>query len=203
MKAPARLQALIAEGLIDSVVRQLKSGKEADVYVVRCGGETCAAKIYKEAHKRSFRQAVDYTENRKVRNSRQARAMAKRTTYGRAGFACATHHVDVGFLAALELADDAVDQAFGQKGLEAGGGFQVRIVVSKTGRLGFLPERADSTPPPGQQHTHAALVIPVPLAKERDEVAFLEVHAHQDVGSPGGREQEVAGGHSRRGKKGD
>jgi RIO kinase 1 len=73
----------MAEGLIDTVVRQLKSGKEADVYVVRCGGETCAAKIYKEAHKRSFRQAVDYTENRKVRNSRQARAMAKRTNYGR------------------------------------------------------------------------------------------------------------------------
>ncbi len=83
MKAPARLQALIAEGLIDSVTRQLKSGKEADVYVVRCGGEACAAKVYKEAHKRSFRQAVDYTENRKVRNSRQARAMAKGTTFGR------------------------------------------------------------------------------------------------------------------------
>ena len=83
MKTPPRLQTLLAEGLIDTVVRQLKSGKEADVYVVRCGGETCAAKIYKEAHKRSFRQAVDYTENRKVRNSRQARAMAKRTSYGR------------------------------------------------------------------------------------------------------------------------
>jgi RIO kinase 1 len=83
MKTPARLQTLMNEGLIDTVVRQLKSGKEADVYVVRCGGETCAAKIYKEANKRSFRQAVDYTENRKVRNSRQARAMAKRTTFGR------------------------------------------------------------------------------------------------------------------------
>jgi RIO kinase 1 len=83
MKTPPRLKALMDEGLIDTVVRQLKSGKEADVYVVRSGGETCAAKIYKEAHKRSFRQAVDYTENRKVRNSRQARAMAKRTTYGR------------------------------------------------------------------------------------------------------------------------
>jgi RIO kinase 1 len=83
MKIPARLQTLVAEGLIDSVVRQLKSGKEADVYVVRCGDETCAAKVYKEAHKRSFRQAVDYTENRKVRNSRQARAMAKGTAFGR------------------------------------------------------------------------------------------------------------------------
>ncbi len=83
MKAPARLQTLISEGLIDDVVRQLKSGKEADVYVVRCGEETLAAKVYKEAQQRSFRQAVDYTENRKVRNSRQARAMAKGTKFGR------------------------------------------------------------------------------------------------------------------------
>jgi RIO kinase 1 len=83
MKAPSRLQSLIDEGLVDSVVRQLKSGKEAEVYVVRHGTETLAAKVYKEAHKRSFRQAVDYTENRKVRNSRQARAMAKGTAFGR------------------------------------------------------------------------------------------------------------------------
>lgn len=83
MKAPPRLQSLMDEGLIDGVVRQLKSGKEADVYVVRCGDDTCAAKVYKEANKRGFRQAVDYTENRKVRNSRQARAMSKRTAYGR------------------------------------------------------------------------------------------------------------------------
>jgi RIO kinase 1 len=84
MKAPARLQTLIDEGLIDSVVRQLKSGKEADVFVVRVGDDTRCAKIYKEATHRSFRQAVDYTENRKVKNSRQARAMAKGTRYGRA-----------------------------------------------------------------------------------------------------------------------
>jgi RIO kinase 1 len=84
MKAPARLQTLIDEGLIDSVVRQLKSGKEADVFVVRVGDDTRCAKVYKEATNRSFRQAVDYTENRKVKNSRQARAMAKGTRYGRA-----------------------------------------------------------------------------------------------------------------------
>ena len=83
MKAPARLQTLVEEGLIDSVVRQLMSGKEAEVYVVRCGSETRCAKIYKEANQRSFRQAVDYTENRKVKNSRQARAMAKGTRFGR------------------------------------------------------------------------------------------------------------------------
>ncbi len=83
MKPPKRLQLLIDEGLIDEVVRQLMSGKEATVYVVRCGGETRCAKIYKEATERSFRQAVDYTENRKVKNSRQARAMAKGTRFGR------------------------------------------------------------------------------------------------------------------------
>ena len=83
MKTPKRLQSLLDEGLIDIVVRQLMSGKEATVYVVRSGGETLCAKIYKEATQRSFRQAVDYTENRKVKNSRQARAMAKGTRFGR------------------------------------------------------------------------------------------------------------------------
>ena len=83
MKAPQRLQTLIDEGLIDSVQRQLMSGKEAMVFVVRCGDETRCAKVYKEATQRSFRQAVDYTENRKVKNSRQARAMAKGTRFGK------------------------------------------------------------------------------------------------------------------------
>jgi len=83
MKSPKRLQSLIEEGLIDTVVRQLMSGKEAMVYVVRCGDETRCAKVYKEATQRSFRQAVDYTENRKVKNTRQARAMAKGTRFGR------------------------------------------------------------------------------------------------------------------------
>ena len=83
MKAPKRLQALIEEGLIDSVSRQLMSGKEATVYVVQVGNDTRCAKVYKEATERSFRQAVDYTENRKVKNTRQARAMAKGTKFGR------------------------------------------------------------------------------------------------------------------------
>jgi RIO kinase 1 len=83
MKAPQRLQSLVDEGLIDTVVRQLMSGKEAMVYVVRCGDDTRCAKVYKEADKRSFRQAVDYTENRRVKNSREARAMAKGTRFGR------------------------------------------------------------------------------------------------------------------------
>lgn len=83
MRVPRRLQPLLEEGVIDGVVRQLMSGKEAMVFVVRAGGETRCAKVYKEADRRSFRQAVDYTENRKTKNSRQARAMAKGTRYGR------------------------------------------------------------------------------------------------------------------------
>ncbi len=83
MKIPQRLQPLLEDGLIDDVTRQLMSGKEAMVFVVLCGEEVRCAKVYKEANKRSFRQSVDYTENRKVKNSRQARAMAKGTRYGR------------------------------------------------------------------------------------------------------------------------
>ena len=83
MKIPKRLEPLLEDGLIDGVVRQLMSGKEAMVFVVRCGDEVRCAKVYKEANKRSFRQAVDYTENRKTKNSRQARAMAKGSKYGR------------------------------------------------------------------------------------------------------------------------
>ncbi|HYN53116.1 MAG TPA: PA4780 family RIO1-like protein kinase [Methylotenera sp.] len=83
MKTPKRLESLIEDGLIDDVMRQLMSGKEATVYVVRCGDEVRCAKVYKEANKRSFRQSVDYTENRKVKNSRQSRAMAKGSKYGR------------------------------------------------------------------------------------------------------------------------
>ncbi len=104
MKVPPRLQSLIEEGLIDSVVRQLMSGKEAMVYVVRCGDETRCAKIYKEATHRSFRQAVDYTENRKTKNSRQARAMAKGTRFGRQAQEAAWQSAEVDALYRLAAA---------------------------------------------------------------------------------------------------
>ena len=106
MKVPPRLQPLLEEGLIDTVVRQLMSGKEAMVYVVRCGDDTRCAKIYKEASQRSFRQAVDYTENRKVKNSRQARAMAKGTKFGRQASEAAWQSAEVDAL--YRLADAGV-----------------------------------------------------------------------------------------------
>jgi RIO kinase 1 len=104
MKPPKRLQSLIEEGLIDTVVLQLMSGKEAAVYVVRCGGDTLCAKVYKEATHRSFRQAVDYTENRKTKNSRQARAMAKGTKFGRQSQEAAWQSAEVDALYRLAAA---------------------------------------------------------------------------------------------------
>ncbi|MBA3773016.1 MAG: serine protein kinase RIO [Ramlibacter sp.] len=112
MKAPKRLQSLVEEGLIDTVVRQLMSGKEAEVYVVRCGDETRCAKIYKEATQRSFRQAVDYTENRKVKNTRQARAMAKGTRFGREAAEAAWQSAEVDALHRLAAAGVRVPKPY-------------------------------------------------------------------------------------------
>ncbi len=83
MKTPTALQALIDDGVIDAVLRPLKSGKEAAVYVVRCGDDVRCAKVYKDMAQRSFQQRVQYQEGRKVRGSRESRAIAKSTRYGR------------------------------------------------------------------------------------------------------------------------
>jgi RIO kinase 1 len=112
MKTPKRLQSLVEEGLIDTVVRQLMSGKEATVYVVRCGEETRCAKVYKEATHRSFRQAVDYTENRKVKNTRQARAMAKGTRFGRESQEAAWQSAEVDALYRLAAAGVCVPRPY-------------------------------------------------------------------------------------------
>ncbi|MGY5450906.1 PA4780 family RIO1-like protein kinase [Agarivorans sp. MS3-6] len=83
MKIPKRIQPLVDDGLVDEVKSQLMSGKEASVYIVRCGNEIRCAKVYKDATQRSFKQAVAYREGRKVRNSRRARAMEKGSGFGR------------------------------------------------------------------------------------------------------------------------
>jgi len=112
MKAPPRLQSLVEEGLIDTVVRQLMSGKEAQVFVVRSGDETRCAKVYKEATQRSFRQAVDYTENRKVKNTRQARAMAKGSRFGRQAIEAAWQSAEVDALYRLAAAGVRVPRPY-------------------------------------------------------------------------------------------
>ena len=83
MKTPSGLQPLIDDGVIDAVLRPLKSGKEAEVYVVRAYDEIRCAKLYKDMAQRSFQQRVQYQEGRKVRGSRQARAIGKATRFGR------------------------------------------------------------------------------------------------------------------------
>jgi RIO kinase 1 len=112
LKIPSRLQPLVDDGLVDAVVRQLMSGKEATVFVVRCGDETRCAKVYKEADKRSFRQAVDYTENRRTKNTRQARAMAKGTRFGRQAQERAWQSAEVDALYRLAAAGVRVPKPF-------------------------------------------------------------------------------------------
>ena len=112
MKTPARLQSLVDEGFIDTVVRQLMSGKEAMVFVVRSGDDTRCAKVYKEATHRSFRQAASYTENRKVKNTRQARAMAKGTKFGREAQEAAWQSAEVDALYRLAAAGVRVPKPY-------------------------------------------------------------------------------------------
>ena len=113
MKTPKRLLPLIEDGLIDEVISQLMSGKEATVFMVRCGAEIRCAKVYKDAGKRSFKQAVQYREGRKVRNSRQARAMAKGSKYGREEQESLWHNAEVDALYKLAQANVRVPKPYG------------------------------------------------------------------------------------------
>ena len=112
MKIPKRIQPLIEEGLIDEVISRLMSGKEADVYVVRCGSEIRCAKVYKEAAKRGFKQAVKYTEGRKSRNSRRSRAMDKGSKFGREQQEQTWHNAEVDALRKLADAGVRVPQPY-------------------------------------------------------------------------------------------
>ncbi|GAA3883248.1 serine protein kinase RIO [Gibbsiella dentisursi] len=101
---------MVDDGLIDDVIRRLKSGKEADVFIVRCGDEIRCAKVYKEAEKRNFKQAVNYQEGRKVRNSRNARAMSKGSRFGRQQLEEAWQNTEVDALYLLAKAGVRVPQ---------------------------------------------------------------------------------------------
>ena len=116
MRTPAGLQPLIDDGVIDEVLRPLKSGKEASVYVVRAGGEIRCAKVYKDMAQRSFQQRVQYQEGRKVRGSRQARAIGKATKFGRKEQEAAWKNTEVDALYALSAAGVRVPRPFGYFG---------------------------------------------------------------------------------------
>lgn len=153
MKPPRRLQSLIEEGLIDSVVRQLMSGKEAEVFVVRCGEESRCAKIYKEATQRSFRQAVDYTENRKVKNTRQARAMAKGTRFGRQAQEAAWQSAEVDALYRLAAAGVRVPKPYNFHD----GVLLMELVTDASGDAAPRLNDVQFTPEQARAH-HAALL---------------------------------------------
>ena len=156
MKAPPRLQSLIEEGLIDTVVRQLMSGKEAMVFVVRCGDETRCAKVYKEATQRSFRQAVDYTENRKVKNSRQARAMAKGTKFGRQAQEAAWQSAEVDALYRLAYAGVRVPKPYNFHD----GVLLMELVTDEQGDAAPRLNDVALSPELARRH-HAALLVEV------------------------------------------
>ena len=113
MKTPSRLRPLVEDCLIDEVLSQLMSGKEADVYVVRSGSKIRAAKVYKEAAKRSFKKAVTYQEGRKVRNSRRARAMEKGSKFGRQQHEDTWQNAEVDALQRVSRAGVRVPETFG------------------------------------------------------------------------------------------
>jgi len=113
MKTPKRLQPLLQDGLIDEVIRPLMSGKEAAVFVVRCGAQIRCAKVYKDVKQRSFRQAVQYQEGRKVRNSRLSRAIAKGSKYGRREQEQSWHNAEVDALYRLAAVGVRVPQPYG------------------------------------------------------------------------------------------
>ena len=113
MKTPTGLQPLIDDGVIDEVLRPLKSGKEAAVYVVRAGAEIRCAKVYKDMAQRSFQQRVQYQEGRKVRGSREARAIGKATRYGRRQQEAEWKNTEVDALYRLRDAGVRVPEPFG------------------------------------------------------------------------------------------
>jgi RIO kinase 1 len=113
MKTPAGLQPLIDDGVIDEVLRSLKSGKEATVYVVRTGSQVRCAKVYRDMGQRSFQKRAQYQEGRKVRGSRQARAMAKSTRFGRKEQESAWKNAEVDALYKLVAADVRVPKPYG------------------------------------------------------------------------------------------
>ena len=113
LKTPTGLQALIDEGVIDEVLRSLKSGKEATVYTVRSGTQIRCAKVYRDMAQRSFQKRAQYQEGRKVRGSRQARAMSKSTRFGRREQEAAWKNAEVDALYRLVAAGVRVPRPYG------------------------------------------------------------------------------------------
>ncbi|MCC2639489.1 MAG: kinase [Moraxellaceae bacterium] len=145
MKTPKRLAPLLEDGLIDEVIGQLKSGKEATVYLVRSKGVTRCAKVYKDAHHRSFKQATAYREGRKVKSSRAARAMEKGSRFGKQELEEAWQNAEVSALYRLAAAGVRVPTPYGcfdgvllMEMVDDGNGHP----APRLGEVDFTPEEA-------------------------------------------------------------
>lgn len=113
VKIPKQLKELMSDGLVDEVLRQLMSGKEATIFIVRCGAHIRCAKVYKDASKRSFKNAVQYREGRHVRNTRRGRAMAKGSKFGKKEQEEVWQHAEADALHLLDQAGVRVPKSYG------------------------------------------------------------------------------------------
>lgn len=153
MKTPKRLQPLVDDGLIDEVLSRLMSGKEADVFVVRCGEHIRCAKVYKDAAKRSFKKAAQYQEGRKVRSGREARAIEKRSHYGRQQEEKIWQNAEVNALSTLANAGVRVPETFGC----VDGVLLMELVMDDEGNV--APRLDDVTMSPEQAREDHALMM--------------------------------------------
>jgi RIO kinase 1 len=153
MKTPQGLQALIDDGVIDEVIRPLKSGKEASVYVVRAGDEIRCAKVYKDMRQRSFQARAQYQEGRKIRGSRDSRAMSKSTRYGRKEQETAWKNTEVDALYRLAAAGVQVPKPYGY----FNGVLVMELVTDEQGRS--APRLGEVELSPGQARDYHAFLI--------------------------------------------
>ena len=153
MKIPKQLKELIADGLIDEVLQQLMSGKEATIFIVRCGAEIRCAKVYKDASKRSFKKAVHYREGRQVRNSRRGRAMARGSKFGKKEQEEIWQHAEADALHLLAHSNVRVPKSYGC----IDGVMLMELITDANG--GVAPRLNDITMAPEQARKDHATVM--------------------------------------------
>ena len=153
MKRPRRIEPLVEEGLVDAVLCQLMSGKESMVYVVRCGEELRCAKVYKESNRRNFHQSISYTEGRRIKNSRRARAVARGSRYGRSAQEEAWQSTEVDMLCRLAAVGVRVPQFYNF----FEGVLLMELIVDGKGNI--APRLNDVTLTAGQAREHYYLLI--------------------------------------------
>lgn len=153
MKVPKQLRALIDDGLVDEVLQQLMSGKEATIFIVRCGAEIRCAKVYKDASKRSFKKAVQYREGRHVRNSRRGRAMAKGSKFGKKEQEEIWQHAEADALFLLAQAGVRVPKPYGC----VDGVLLMELITDAEG--GVAPRLNGVTMPPEQARKDHAIMM--------------------------------------------